>query len=267
MKNAIKQKGHIYVVTHKQVDICENNGFVPIAVGGADLHYQNGLSDNSGENISNKNPNYCELTALYWIWKNRLDEEYSGLCHYRRYFYRTIFHQKPMTYDMCQSYMKHYDVILPYPKAWIGQTVAGWYIYDEGRQSELDLLREVVLEKYPEYLESYDETMNSYEAFYYNMFFMPTNLLNNYCSWLFDILFEVEKRINLDGYTKKQARIFGYLSERLFNVWINYNKKSVRVKFFPVFMTGVDRSIVDNCKEVAKHFLVKYFIKGRKHEV
>lgn len=257
--------GHIYVVTHKQADIFEDEGFNPIVVGGADVHYSNGLSDNTGENISKKNPNYCELTALYWIWKNRVDEDYIGLCHYRRYFYKTIFHRKPMIYNKCLKYMDRYDIILPYPKAWIGKTVAGWYIYDEGKQSELDVLREVVSDKYPDYLEAYDETMNAYEAFYYNMFFMPRELMDRYCTWLFDILFEVEKRINLEGYTPKQARIFGYLSERLFNVWVRY-EKNLRIMYLPVFMPECERNLVYNCKEIVKHNLVKYFIKGQKYE-
>ena len=44
------------------------------------------LHDDEGDNISNKNKTYCELTAQYWAWKN-MEADYYGFFHYRRYFH------------------------------------------------------------------------------------------------------------------------------------------------------------------------------------
>ena len=73
------------VATHKKYWMPEDEVYLPLHVGAegkADLGY---TKDNTGDNISVKNPNYCELTGMYWAWKN-LNCEYIGLCHYRRYF-------------------------------------------------------------------------------------------------------------------------------------------------------------------------------------
>ena len=80
----------ILVAAHKKYWMPDDSVFLPIQVGAA-LHLALGyVPDNTGDNISAKNPNYCELTALYWAWKN-LDCEYIGLCHYRRYFGHTVY--------------------------------------------------------------------------------------------------------------------------------------------------------------------------------
>ena len=78
----------ILVATHKKYWMPEDDVYLPIHVGRegkADLGY---VGDNTGDNISEKNANYCELTGLYWAWKN-LKCDYIGLCHYRRYFAHT----------------------------------------------------------------------------------------------------------------------------------------------------------------------------------
>ena len=75
----------ILVATHKKYWMPKDDIYFPIHVGRegkADLGY---IGDNTGDNISAKNANYCELTGLYWAWKN-LKCDYIGLCHYRRYF-------------------------------------------------------------------------------------------------------------------------------------------------------------------------------------
>ena len=77
----------ILVATHKQYWMPEDSVYMPIHVGRegkADIGY---TGDHTGDNISSKNANYCELTGLYWAWKN-LDADYIGLVHYRRYFTR-----------------------------------------------------------------------------------------------------------------------------------------------------------------------------------
>ena len=80
----------IYVAAHKEANFPKDKIYVPIQVGAEgkkDLGY---VRDNTGDNIAKKNANYCELTALYWIWKNICNVTNVGICHYRRYFAKNI---------------------------------------------------------------------------------------------------------------------------------------------------------------------------------
>jgi hypothetical protein len=77
----------IAVAHHKAWFVFKNNVFMPIQVGAAMAKKTlNMQGDNTGDNISLLNPYYCELSALYWLWKNVKIADYLGLCHYRRYF-------------------------------------------------------------------------------------------------------------------------------------------------------------------------------------
>lgn len=74
----------IIVASHKKYNMPENDMYLPLQVGSRgkeDLGY---ARDDVGENISSKNQHFCELTGLYWAWKN-LENDYIGLVHYRRY--------------------------------------------------------------------------------------------------------------------------------------------------------------------------------------
>ena len=67
--------------------MAHNDVYMPLQVGKALSDVDLGVQgDDEGDNISTKNPNYCELTGLYWAWKNLKDADYIGLAHYRRYF-------------------------------------------------------------------------------------------------------------------------------------------------------------------------------------
>ena len=75
----------IYIAAHKEFDVPRLENYVPLQVGAEGKEDLGFLRDNTGDNISVKNPNFCELTGLYWIWKNTNDE-YKGVVHYRGYF-------------------------------------------------------------------------------------------------------------------------------------------------------------------------------------
>lgn len=77
----------IYIATHKKFNVPNLNGYCALQVGAEGKEKYGYLRDNIGNHISGKNANYCELTGLYWIWKNT-DDSYKGLVHYRRYFGR-----------------------------------------------------------------------------------------------------------------------------------------------------------------------------------
>ena len=67
------------------------------------------------------------------------------------------------------------------------------------------------------------------------MFIMSRELMDEYCSWLFPILFELDKKIDYSRYDSYNTRMVGFVAERLINVWIHKNR--LKVKEFPVFST------------------------------
>lgn len=199
--------------------------YLPIHVGRegkADLGF---IGDNTGDNISSKNANYCELTGLYWAWKN-LDCEYIGLCHYRRYF-----GNKPKNNSLeakqqavfkradYEGLLASCDVILPKKRNYYIETVRTHYEHAH-HKSDLDEVEQIINEKYPEYSNAFKKVMGRTSLYILNMFVMRKSLFDQYCQWLFDIEFELEKRIDISNYDAYNARVFGFLSERLFNVWL-----------------------------------------------
>lgn len=228
--------GKIYVVTHKAFDPPQLENYYPIEVG-AGLHDRGlgFLKDNIGDNISVKNPNYCELTAVYWIWKHDTSDV-VGICHYRRFFSKYSLDPNPrfyVSYKKLAEMLQNKDMILPEPFFWLKHTVAtGYSEAGQGREKDLKILREIIQERYPEYLRVYDDVLKSRKASYCNMMVCKKETYDAYCGWLFDILFEMEKRVDLSDYTPAEARIFGYLSEILVNVWVLHN--NLRVAYLPV---------------------------------
>lgn len=222
----------ILVATHKQYRMPEDDIYLPLHVGREgkeDLGYQ---GDNEGENISLKNPNYCELTGLYWAWKN-LKVEYIGLSHYRRHFSNKASKSSKkdkfesiITHEELDSLLDEYDIILPKKRNYYIETI--WSHYKNAHHiKDLEEVKKIVNEKYPHYNQSFDRVMKGSSLHLYNMFVMKKDEFDNYCAWLFDILFELEIRVDISGYDNYQKRIFGFISERLFNVWLFHQKEKV----------------------------------------
>lgn len=227
-------KSLLFVVTHKQnFSIPKENIYKSIAVGKNSSEINADYMDCSGDNISSKNPNYCELTAHYWIWKNMLNEyDVFGLCHYRRYFANSYFERfKILENKTIDKLLEKYDVILPASWSW-KNNVKIIYKNGDGKEKDLETVRKVILEEYPEYVKDYDSVLNRRYSSYCNMFIMKRNDFDCYSSWLFSILSKVEEVTDLSDYTVAEARIYGYLSEILLNVWVMHNK--LNIKYLPM---------------------------------
>lgn len=232
----------IGVMTHKKYDMPKSDIYLPIQVGASlsdDLGYQ---KDNEGINISEKNKNYCELTGLYWLWKNKInDYDYIGLDHYRRYFASSNFgNKKDRIIDSKQltKLLENNDVLLPRQRNYFIETNYTQYIHSHHKE-DLDLTRQIIKDKYSDYLKSYDYVMNLTKGHRFNMFVMKSDILNDYCTWLFDILFELEKRLDISNYDKNDARVFGFVSERLLDVYIKRN--NIAYKDIPyVYMEDIN---------------------------
>lgn len=224
----------IYSVTHKEVEKYAD-GRTVIGVGPNKNIKCVSLYDNTGrDNISDKNDYYCELTALYWIWKNT-DDDIVGLEHYRRIFCKeNLFSFRPLTIEEMQKILKKYDVIVPeysrmkklkrlYDRLGINHNMQQKAnVYTEYKcNSELDFTKEIIGDLYPAYIKDFDKVMNDDKAHFCNMFVAKKSFIDGYCEWLFNILFEYEKRVNQENQVVR-PRMYGFLSERLFNVWLEH---------------------------------------------
>ena len=216
----------IIVATHKKYWMPSDDIYLPVHVGKkgkTDLGYQ---GDDTGDNISDKNTNYCELTGLYWAWKN-LKADYKGLAHYRRHFMvkgsKGTKEEKVLNRQQLEELLKKTDIILPNPRNYFIETNYSQYVHAHHAQ-DLDVTRQILDEKYPDYVKAFDETMKSTIGHRFNMFIMKKEILDEYCTWLFDILFELEKRTDASKYDSFHARFYGRISELLLDVWVNKNK-------------------------------------------
>ena len=250
-------KTKILVATHKACKTPDNTTYQPIQVGkilsNDDFGY---LSDDTGENISEKNRNYSELTALYRAWKNNYfsDAEYCGLVHYRRYFAGELPFGRfsILSEEEISNYMKQYDIILPKKRNYYIETIESHYAHAHYK-SDLDECRKIVAERYPDYLGSFDAIMKQKKLHLYNMFVMPKEYFDDYMHWLFDILFPLEKRIDTSMYDSYQGRVFGFLSERLFNVWVLHNRS--RVKELKVVNTEGENLLLKAVEMIKRKFM------------
>jgi hypothetical protein len=217
----------IAVIAHKPYPMPKDPIYVPVEVGAAsrtEHFFPN--RDDQGENISLKNPYYCELTGLYWTYKNN-DYDVLGLVHYRRYFMKNnLCFSKDLKNIISEKeinrLLSKYDFILPKKRHYWIETNYSHYA-NAHKPEALDIAGEIIQKDYPEYYPSFKKRMAKRSGHYFNMFIAKKEIANKYLDWLFDILFKVEKRINLTDYTGYDQRVFGFISERLLDVFIDAN--------------------------------------------
>lgn len=228
----------ILVAAHKNYRMPEDKLYLPVFVG-KDIHPDVNYTfqgDNTGDNISAKNPHYNELTALYWGWKN-LDVDALGLVHYRRYL--TLNHSKKLSTVLnkseVESLLETADVILPKKRHYYIETNESHYVHAHEKEP-LEITRNVIAEKYPKYLPAFEKVMNQRSAHYFNMMIMKRKPLDEYCTWLFNVLGVVESKVDYSNYTPYEQRVFGFLSELLLDTWLYTHPEYKTVEVNRVFL-------------------------------
>lgn len=267
----------ILVCCHKKCELpSDSNGiFLPIHVGAAlsgaklDMQRDDQANGEKCDNISEKNKNYCELTAMYWAWKNMKkihpDIEYIGLNHYRRYFdfkRNTLFSDENFLNEkdiskysvnvkkLSRTLEKH-DAISAKPRKYPFSIKIHYALCHFSE--DFKTLSRTVKKLFPEYAAAYDYVMewgNSISC--YNMFVMKWTDFEKYCQWLFPILFECEKQIPYKNYDELQRRIFGYMAERLLNVYFLHNFK--KVKKLPIAFYAGEEILAENSLGLYRRF-------------
>jgi len=258
-------KTQIVIATHKKYNMPKDELYIPLQVGAdgkPDLGYQR---DNTGDNISSKNQGYCELTGLYWAWKN-LNSDYIGLVHYRRHFGR----KKSNNLDVCvihnadiDKYLDKINVFVPKKRKYYIETLYSHYTHTH-YGSQLDETRTIIDENCSEYLSSFDNVIKQSYGYMFNMVIMRKDYLDCYCSWLFPILFELEKRVDVSELSDFQKRFYGRISEIMLNVWLDKQLKTGFIKkseimelpYFMVDRTNWWKKGITFLK--AKYFGIKY---------
>ena len=222
----------IVVAVHKPYQMPSDPMYMPLHVGAEgkddiDSGYQ---KDNVGDNISHLNPFYCELTGLYWAWKN-IDAEYIGLTHYRRHFSMTgrKGFDNILKYKELQPFLGKIKVFTPNKRKYFIETLYSHYKHTH-YASQLDETRKIILAKYPDYIESYDLVVKRSYGYMFNMMIMEKELLDEYCMWLFDILSELKTKVNIKELSAFQQRFYGRISEIIFNVWLEKQMKDQKLK-------------------------------------
>ena len=250
------KKIQLYVITHSEElirQIRNDEVYTPLFVGRNGKENFGFCSDDSCEdNISSKNRDYCELTGLYWMWKGS-DADIIGLCHYRRYFKGK--NTQLIEKNEILEYLSEYDIIVPKKTQLIKGTY--WENYkDHYLFNALKITREIIRENYPQYLEKFDEVMSQSSFSNYNMFISPKEIIMPYCDWLFSILGELEQKIDVEEY----ARVFGFVSEAIFNVWIEH--ECLKIKEVPLYYMGNKlkfRMFLSNNRVLRKGYQILYY--------
>lgn len=217
----------IVVATHKSYRMPEDKVYLPLQVGSAGRSSFGFARDDVGDNISSRNANWCELTGLYWAWKN-LSADSLGLVHYRRHFKGA---QGIATGEELLADLAECDVVLPRPRNYFIETAYSQYAHAH-HAVDLDTTRAILQERHPAAVAAFDKAMASRKGHRFNMFVMRRRFFDDYCSWLFDVLFELERRLDISAYSAYDARVFGFVSERLLDVWLDMN--DVRIRERPV---------------------------------
>lgn len=182
------------------------------------------LKDNTGMNISERNRDYCEMSAIYWAWKNDKESDYLGFCHYRRRF---VVDEAIINEMMNQRYEAIYTI----PK-----------LTDGGMREEFvernyfltpkvwDLIKEAIKKLSPEYLDPWRDFEHSFFILPCNMFIMRRDVFDQYCTWAFSILEEVDSYYLRQG-IQCNNRYLGYISECLSTVYVMKHKETLKKGF------------------------------------
>ncbi len=277
MKNKIK----ILIAYHRPAILFKSDILEPIHVGRdvaltkskdglinkGDLNWleQNMRGDNEGDNISQLNRYFSELTSLYWAWKNyeKLgDPDYIGLMQYRRHFIfneNTFINHKNTNIENCYSIIEFnyapenyldliglndkniQDLLSNYDYVTVKEcdfsyinikSVKSDFIKNiEGvKIQDYNFMSQIVAQKYPHLKKYLDHQTTSAKSYLYQMFILPKNIFFEYMNFLFDVLFDIYKKKDFSQYSVNGQRTLGYLGEKLFDCYIRYLKNETSLK-------------------------------------
>ncbi len=217
----------VIIAAHKPYPMPADPMYLPLQVGAAGKESIGFQRDDDGDNISEKNSRFSELTGLYWAWKN-LDDDYIGLAHYRRHFRGKGKGKEPLsrvlTEREAQAILSRGVSILPKKRNYVISTLYDHYCHTL-HPAPLDACGEILKEKAPSYVPEFEALKRRRSAHMFNMMILPRDVLDRYCSFLFPVLFELEGRVDPKEFEDPfHARFPGRVSELLLDVFFRTEK-------------------------------------------
>ncbi len=225
----------LYVCCHRETPVPAHPLLRPIQVGAAlaERRFPGFLYDDEGENISHCNRSYCELTAQYWAWKNS-DAEYCGFFHYRRFLYPDTAARRPyilrpmptaealdkLGYDGFEALIRSCDLILPKREEMFVSVREHYAKAPYHHAEDLTCMERIIAALYPEDAAAAEAYFSGTAQYFGNIFIMRRSVFDAYCAWLFPLLSEFDRQTDMDGRSVQEARVDGYLAERLLGVYV-----------------------------------------------
>lgn len=211
----------IFVMTHKRFEVPGDPMYIPLHVGHKDAREELGyLGDDTGDNISERNGYYAELSGVYWVWKNCHDADCIGVCHYRRF----LISEEGYAFSAAEyeEILRSYDIITTKQLKLPGSYRNGFAAHHN--VGALDETGRIIAERFPEYHDTFVRLVQQDRTYFGNIMAARRPLYCAYCEWLFAILFELQGRIDLTFADDYHKRIFGFISEFLLYVWVTARK-------------------------------------------
>lgn len=242
----------IFAATHRRAAAFESSIIDQVQVGSARAaqRFENTLHDDEGDNISELNPYYCELTSQYWAWKN-VDAEYYGFCHYRRYFdFSEVEHEENPWGEVLANVLdgraqrefglddasiraavEGWDVVTTrnqdlrgFPE-YFSTPYEHWHVAKSLRDEDLDDMLAILIERRPDYLPDIESYLRGNFSRFCNMFIMRKPVFYNYCEWLFPLLDAFMQQWDRSKCSHETLRTPGHLSERLLNIYLMHQER------------------------------------------
>lgn len=254
----------ILIATHKAYQMPKDDIYLPVQVGAYGKESLGFQRDDEGDNISKSNPRLCELTAMYWAWKN-LKADYIGLVHYRRHFTTCSFVKRVFTKDkfscvISRSELEHIlqekDLVVPKKRKYYIETMESHFLHlPYTFEKDYQIFKEVIKEKAPEYVEAFETVMHRTSAHMFTIFIMKKEYFDRYCEWLFPIILEADKRVSVIGYDRMQARAVGYCGEFMLDVW--NEKQKIPYEELPIMFMEKQNWLVKGGKFIKRKLFTK----------
>lgn len=210
----------IFAMTHKQFEVPDDPMYIPLHVGHKNAEQDFGYQgDDTGDNISELNCYYAELSGVYWVWKNYKDADCVGICHYRRF----LTSEEGFVFSEAEygRILAEYDIVTTRQLELPGSYREGFGAHH--KVSTLDETGRIIAELYPEYYDTFVTLVHQNKTYFGNIMVAKKELFDAYCKWLFAIFFELQRRIDLAFEDDYHRRVFGFISEFLLYVWVTAN--------------------------------------------